>query len=165
MWGVDMKGTRMYYDTMAPTIPNPSDVATPRIVISGGEKPEFREKLAKGYDLVPTSGAGYKILCVIENVADAYVLTQGSTFKYDTCGPQALLTAMTGGIVDLKKALDMYNSNENAKVAEIVAACSLKYLQPDDESVQGSARWANSGGLITFINPDALFNVLKLLAD
>nr|CAD7406725.1 unnamed protein product [Timema cristinae] len=55
-----------------------------------------------GYSLAEAAGAGYKLLCVADGCADAFVLLKSSTYFWDTCGPHALLRSMGGGILDCK---------------------------------------------------------------
>lgn len=100
------------------------------------------------------SGAGYKILCVIEGHVDAYILTKGSTFKWDTCGPQAILKSFGGGIVDYQKWKSSSNDAENGN---FLASAGLKYDKPDsEEAVSEGQKWSNSGGIIAYIDAGVL---------
>lgn len=58
-----------------------------------------------GYVLAEAAGAGYKLLCVITGLADAYVLSQGTTFKWDLCGPHAILRALGGRVVEYESVM------------------------------------------------------------
>lgn len=91
---------------------------------------------------VCAAGAGYKSLKVIESDADIYFLSKASTFKWDTCGPQAILRALGGDILDMKKSI------KEKKPVE------LKYLI--DESS------GNEGGIIAYRN---LEDFEKLLGE
>ncbi|XP_010780254.1 inositol polyphosphate 1-phosphatase [Notothenia coriiceps] len=111
-------------------------------VLSSSEKPVVKEALTSlcGPDkLMFASGAGYKILCVIQGLADVYVLSGGSTFKWDSCAPHALLRALGGGVVDLHKCLQSSSGAE----------AELTYHQPRTEC-KGADRWANHGGLVAY---------------
>eukprot|EP00057_Strongylocentrotus_purpuratus_P003217 XP_003726193.1 PREDICTED: LOW QUALITY PROTEIN: inositol polyphosphate 1-phosphatase-like [Strongylocentrotus purpuratus] len=100
------------------------------------------------------SGAGYKILCVIEGHVDAYILTKGSTFKWDTCGPQAILKSLGGGIVDYQK---WKSSSTDAENGNFLASAGLKYDKPDsEEPVSEGQKWSNSGGIIAYIDAEVL---------
>ena len=100
------------------------------------------------------SGAGYKILCVIEGHVDAYILTKGSTFKWDTCGPQAILKSLGGGIVDYQK---WKSSSTGAENGNFLASAGLKYDKPDyEEPVSEGQKWSNSGGIIAYIDAEVL---------
>lgn len=67
---------------------------------------ETKSRLEKGgFTVVEAAGAGYKLLCVATGAASAYVLSKPSTFYWDTCAVQAILTAQGGGLVNYKQAL------------------------------------------------------------
>ncbi|XP_037303794.2 inositol polyphosphate 1-phosphatase [Pungitius pungitius] len=125
------------------------------VVLSSSEKPVVKEALSSlcGPDkLMYASGAGYKILCVIQGLADAYVLSEGSTFKWDSCAPHALLRALGGGVVDLAECLRTDHLME------------LTYHQPDTEC-KGAERWANRGGLVAYRDCSQLRSVIAPLRD
>ena len=52
-----------------------------------------------------SSGAGYKILKVIENDASIYFLSKNTTFKWDTCAGQAILNSIGGDVIDLQASI------------------------------------------------------------
>ncbi|XP_075997028.1 inositol polyphosphate 1-phosphatase [Genypterus blacodes] len=128
------------------------------LVLSSSEKEVVKEALASlcGPDkLVYASGAGYKILCVIQGLADVYVLSEGSTFKWDSCAPHALLLALGGGIVDLNKCLQP-SSEPDDHQAELV------YHQSNTEC-KGADRWANGGGLVAYRDQAQLHSIIGAL--
>uniref|UniRef100_A0A3P8SHY6 Inositol polyphosphate 1-phosphatase n=1 Tax=Amphiprion percula TaxID=161767 RepID=A0A3P8SHY6_AMPPE len=128
------------------------------VVLSSSEKQVVKEALTSlcGPDkLVYASGAGYKILCVIQGLADAYVLSEGSTFKWDSCAPHALLRALGGGIVDLSKTLQS-NVGPQDHMTE------LTYHQPHTEC-KGADRWANHGGLVAYRDCSQLCSIIGAL--
>ncbi|KAG5836275.1 hypothetical protein ANANG_G00252870 [Anguilla anguilla] len=98
-WGVSINGT-----INASSLPRPPGRSAAsadgdgelRAVLSSGEKQAVKDALGPlcGGGLVYVSGAGYKILCVILGLADLYVLSEGSTFKWDSCAPHAILRAL-----------------------------------------------------------------------
>lgn len=76
------------------------------IAVSGLEKEEMKEKLEKeGFTLISPAGAGFKILCVILDLIDAYVLSCGSTYYWDTCGCHAILKSLGGNIWNYQHAV------------------------------------------------------------
>lgn len=76
-------------------------------VLSSSEQTKFTKFLKQRlkYDIVYSSGAGHKILKLITRDADLNLLSRNTTFKYDTCGPQAILMAMGGNILDLNSTI------------------------------------------------------------
>ncbi|XP_054641097.1 inositol polyphosphate 1-phosphatase [Dunckerocampus dactyliophorus] len=125
------------------------------VVLSSSEKQAVKETLALlcgPEKLMYASGAGYKILCVIQGLADAYVLSEGSTFKWDSCAPHALLRALGGGVVDLTKSLEC---DSDVKV-------ELTYHQPYSEG-KGADRWANYGGLVAYGDSSQLSIIIRAL--
>lgn len=51
--------------------------------------------------IIRTGGAGYKVLQVIEGVADAYVFASPGCKKWDTCAPESVLRALGGTLTDI----------------------------------------------------------------
>ncbi|KAM4613571.1 inositol polyphosphate 1-phosphatase [Polymixia lowei] len=155
-WGVSCG------DIKACSISRPKDTADESkgrgrlsVVLSSSEKQVVKEALAPlcGPDkLMYASGAGYKILCVIQGLADVYVLSEGSTFKWDSCAPHALLQALGGGVVDLTKCLQSSSGTKDHQA-------ELTYHQPCTES-QGADRWANQGGLLAYLDCTSLHTVI-----
>ena len=123
-------------------------------MLSSSEKPVVKEALTSlcGPDkLMYASGAGYKILCVIQGLADAYVLSEGSTFKWDSCAPHALLRALGGGVVDLR----LQSGAEDQQT-------ELTYHRPN-AGCKGADRWANSGGLVAYRDCSKLRSIIGAL--
>lgn len=66
-------------------------------VVSSTEDEKYIKALKDlGYTVVFSAGAGHKILKVVCGDADLYLLSKNSTFKWDTCGPHAILNAIQG---------------------------------------------------------------------
>lgn len=102
------------------------------------------------------SGAGYKILCVIQGLADAYILSEGSTYKWDSCAPHALLRALGGGVVDLAVSLQQSDSGVQEPSTE------LTYHLPRADQT-GADRWANYGGLVAYRDCSQLRSIMGAL--
>lgn len=127
-------------------------------MLSSSEKQVVKEtltSLCSPNKLMYASGAGYKILCVIQGLADVYVLSEGSTFKWDSCAPHALLRALGGGIADLTKSLQ---SNSAAQEHQV----ELTYHQPYTEG-KGADRWSNHGGLVAYRDCCQLRSIVSAL--
>uniref|UniRef100_A0A3B4TEF2 Inositol polyphosphate 1-phosphatase n=2 Tax=Seriola dumerili TaxID=41447 RepID=A0A3B4TEF2_SERDU len=128
------------------------------VVLSSSEKQVVKESLTSlcsPEQLVYASGAGYKILCVIQGLADVYVLSEGSTFKWDSCAPHALLRALGGGVVDLTKSLQSSSGSQDHQT-------ELTYHQPYAEC-KGADRWANHGGLVAYRDCSQLRSIVAAL--
>ncbi|CAM4658035.1 unnamed protein product [Lepidochelys olivacea] len=152
-WGVSYQGTSLCSLSRPPLRPEPS------VVLSRSETPAIQRVLRPLYGerLLFASGAGYKMLCVILGLAEAYVLSEGSTFKWDSCAPHAILRALGGGMVDLEAALQAWRAGQRGALPE------LTYSQPAGGAV-GAERWANRGGLVAFMHREHLEVVLATLA-
>lgn len=98
-WGVsigDLRANNIQRSNEAPNV----------VVFSTSEDSPVLDKIKEQhYGLVFAAGAGYKILSVILNNAKWFLLTKGSTYKWDTCAPHAILNSLGGGIIDLKESL------------------------------------------------------------
>ncbi|PNF33696.1 Inositol polyphosphate 1-phosphatase [Cryptotermes secundus] len=124
-------------------------------VLSGSEDPNLKCRLrSAGYVVAEASGAGYKQLCVARGNADLYLLTKGSTFMWDTCGPHAILRSLGGGIVSYKRVLE---NGENLEEAE------LKYGANHTAEEQCSASHCNLEGIIAFRDRSLVHELVKIL--
>jgi inositol polyphosphate 1-phosphatase len=94
-----------------------------------------------GFKTITSAGAGYKILKVIESHACLYFLSKGTTFKWDSCAPHAILRSLDGDIIDLKESI----SNRKP--------ISLTYREDEDK--------CNSNGLIAYRKIDDLMALLS----
>ncbi|CAL1607890.1 unnamed protein product [Knipowitschia caucasica] len=167
-WGVSCDGLSLC------SLPRPDSGAAPGLsaVLSSSEKPSVKSALSSLCSRLDfASGAGFKILCVIQGLADVYVLSEASTFKWDSCAPHVLLRAMGGGVVDLRKALEAGGrgqaepsqaelSQAEPSQAELSQA-ELSYHQPN--ACSGADRWANAGGLVAYRDRAQLRRVIQAL--
>ncbi|XP_066138311.1 inositol polyphosphate 1-phosphatase isoform X2 [Euwallacea fornicatus] len=114
---------------------------TNNVCLGENENEAIRQSLKNdGYNLVISRGAGYKLLTV---VLDAYVLSKGTTFLWDTCGPHAILSALGGGIVEWAAAAHGQNN-------------SILYNCSNDGSK------CNEKGIIAYRNERVLERLLRL---
>lgn len=140
-WGVCAGGRCMFDVSPAPKPDACIATGRKRAVTSRSEDKAIKDALVKqGFDVVCAAGAGYKALCVVDSSADIYVLSKGSTYQWDTCGPQAILRAMGGDIADWSKAC------QSGKVTKDEA---LKYSTLSGHSEEHSHK-CNTGGVIAF---------------
>ncbi|XP_042652842.1 inositol polyphosphate 1-phosphatase [Tyto alba] len=153
-WGVAYGDTRLCSLSPPPLRPAP-----PRVVLSRAEGEAVRAALGPPCGNGPrfAAGAGYKMLCVILGLADAYVLSEGSTFAWDACAPHAILRALGGGTVALAGALRARREGDTGPPPELVYNCPV-------EGAAGAERWANRGGLVAYVHPQHLEAVLAALA-
>ncbi|VEN57918.1 unnamed protein product [Callosobruchus maculatus] len=113
------------------------------ICLSSSESQTVKQKLIeKGFQLVEASGAGYKIMTVILGLSDVYLLTKGTTYKWDTCAPHAILKSMGGDVLDF---LDSVISEE----------CSIDY------STKGPN--CNTNGIIAYRDRETVEQVLEIM--
>ncbi|XP_061076949.1 inositol polyphosphate 1-phosphatase [Conger conger] len=123
------------------------------VVLSVSEKQAMKDALGPlcGGKLMYVSGAGYKILCVILGLADLYVLSEGSTFKWDSCAPHAILRSLGGGVVNLAECLKGGPPTE------------LDYHQPSSGHT-GAELWANHGGIVAYLDSKRLARLIGALS-
>lgn len=117
------------------------------VLLSRIEDPDIKTKLEESqFKILEAAGAGYKLISVALGQAAAYVLSKGSTYRWDICGPHSVLQSQGGGLLDFKK----YTSHPDCFGA------IMKYSNMDSEV-------SNEGGLIAYRNRetlDILTNVL-----
>ncbi|XP_062366833.1 LOW QUALITY PROTEIN: inositol polyphosphate 1-phosphatase [Cinclus cinclus] len=153
-WGVAHGDTRLC--SLSPPAPRPC----PRVVLSRAEGAAVRGALGSlgGGPPLFAAGAGYKLLCVALGLADAFVLSQATTFAWDSCAPHAILRALGGGVVALEGALRAQREGGTEEPPELV------YHRPQPGRA-GPERWANRGGLVAFVHPQHLRAVLAALGE
>lgn len=121
------------------------------ICISSSEDEQIKNKLLEnGYKLIEASGAGYKILMVINGIADAYLLTKNSTFMWDTCGPQAILNALGGDILIYEEMI----KNEEKPI---------KYQTRTGTSKVDAC--CNVGGILAYRNKNTLSKLINIFVN
>lgn len=159
------------------------------VVVSGSESECLRSRLASRYTVVEAAGAGHKQLCVALGEADAYLLTRPTTFRWDACGPHALLAALGGGVVDCKRIagadpdsplppshlLECPGLTEALpSMLDLEARFGLRYNDGDEdacrqsndgaenvnESSSSTAKWCNKGGIIAYRHPRFLLQLV-----
>jgi len=131
-----------------------SKVRTNIVCLSSSENDSIKKSLKdKGFTLVEAAGAGYKILTVITGHADAYVLSKDTTFKWDTCGPQAILKSLGG---DVLKFDDAVKKSYRA----------LEYGDGSGEVGNESkiVKYCNTGGIIAYRDKDVYMEIVKALS-
>lgn len=117
------------------------------ILIGRSENEDLKTKLREaGFTLTEVAGAGHKTLSVALGAAAAYVLSKGSTYKWDTCATQAILRSVGGGIIDYQKFVENPDSDD----------LDLKYSTT-------STNAANKGGLIAYRDTEVLRTLKKIL--
>lgn len=79
-------------------------------VVSSSEDEKYIKALRDlGYTVVFSAGAGYKIMKVLCGDADLFLLSKNTTFKWDTCGPHAILNAIDGGLFKIEDIIESNN--------------------------------------------------------
>ncbi|TRY97761.1 hypothetical protein DNTS_008265 [Danionella cerebrum] len=145
VWGVSYSGVNVC--SLTPRHSRSHDHLS--VLLSSSERREVKEALATAATLTFAAGAGYKILCVLQGLADVYVLSEGSTFKWDSCAPHAILRALGGGVCDLKQCV---SARANGEVQN---ASQITYHQPHSGS-NGVEKWANRGGILAYLDPSVI---------
>lgn len=113
-------------------------------VISTSEKDAIKAALARvcGGSVFPAAGAGYKSLCVVQGLADIYIFSEDSTYKWDSCAAHAILRAMGGGMVDMKECLER-SPEPGLDLPQLL-------YHMENKGASGVDLWANKGGLIAY---------------
>uniref|UniRef100_A0A8C5QHY3 Inositol polyphosphate 1-phosphatase n=1 Tax=Leptobrachium leishanense TaxID=445787 RepID=A0A8C5QHY3_9ANUR len=90
------------------------------------------------------AGAGYKCLCVVQDLVDFYVFSDDTTFKWDSCAPHAILRSLGGGILDLSECL------KKIRHKNILSDQPHLLYNKEVEGAVGADRFCNKGGLIAY---------------
>lgn len=137
-------------------------------IFSSSERADLlQQMLDLGYEFAFSAGAGHKALKVITGEVDAYVLSKGSTFKWDTCAPQAILRSLNGDIIDFK------NSIKEGKPIPLTYTKAEESVEKEEEGGEGvdedlnkQKDWkCNSNGLIAVKDLNLLEKLLEKLKE
>jgi len=139
----------------------------PTILISSSESQDITDILSQKFTLREVAGAGYKLLGVCEKLGAGYLLTKSSNYKWDCCGPHAVLLSLGGGIVSYEKFEQMCTSSASneANHFHIQSLPQIVYNRPDQEEATGAQRWCNVGGIVAYSDPTLLNEVASLLKN
>lgn len=97
-------------DLKVTNLPHTTFKNTKLAVVSSSEDEKYIKALRDlGYTVVFSAGAGYKIMKVICGDADLFLLSKNTTFKWDTCGPHAILNAIDGGLFKIEDIIESNN--------------------------------------------------------
>ncbi|XP_045494397.1 inositol polyphosphate 1-phosphatase [Colias croceus] len=90
------------------------------ILMSSAENEEVIEKFKNiGWEVQSMSGAGHKLLKVALGEASAYIVSKGTTFRWDTCAPHSIICAKGGDVVCYKNHTQLkYNNPQNMDIQE-----------------------------------------------
>jgi len=165
VWGVAYNGLSVHSAScQLPDATPDLSLASRSVVTSTSENAQILHRLSRKFAVEYAAGARYKILCTADQLVTSYVLSQSNTFKWDTCGPHAILLAKGGGIVDLHQAVDA--AGRGWPIDKVAVECQLRYNQANDGySAEAVECWGNNGGVIAYRDVDVLADILAALTS
>ncbi|XP_074658981.1 inositol polyphosphate 1-phosphatase-like [Tubulanus polymorphus] len=132
------------------------------VILSSSESKSTQNLISKKYHLQQASGAGYKMLCVIDSLVDSYLLSLTTTYKWDSCAAHAILRSKGGGVVDFTNAVQIMKQGGQASLIQKLYDLQLKY-NAANVGADGAARWQNVDGMLAYRNLDDLIELLHEL--
>ncbi|XP_022119917.2 inositol polyphosphate 1-phosphatase [Pieris rapae] len=115
------------------------------ILMSSAENENVISKFKDlGWEIQSVPGAGHKLLKIALGEATAYIVSKGTTFRWDTCGPHSILSSLGGDII---------NFTDFALV---------KYNDPDNLDTQ---MYCNTHGIIAFLNQHVCNEIQEVLKE
>ncbi|XP_041970442.1 inositol polyphosphate 1-phosphatase [Aricia agestis] len=113
------------------------------ILMSSSEEPEIIQKfINSGWEVKFEAGAGNKLMKVALGEAKAYLVTKGTTFRWDTCAPHAILKAKGGDVLNKTYKPIKYNDEKNLDTQE----------------------YCNKDGITAFTNQNVFEDIKKILS-
>ena len=132
-----------------------------KIAVSRSESEDVKKTLlTSGASIFTISGVGHKLLQVIDANVDFYVLSHPSSFKWDTCAADAILSSMGGGVIAYNKAVALKSAMKEIDETSL-NKCRLRYHTPDDKK---GKKWSNTHGVIAFQSFPKVFKLLDYLS-
>ena len=135
----------------------------PAILLSSSESQHIKDSFQDKFVVQEVAGAGYKLLGVSQGHADAYILTKSSNYKWDCCGPHAILRSIGGGIVNYEEVQEIARTVDLDY--DLSKLMQIKYHIPDQPELTGPQRWCNDGGIIAYQSLKMLQNVYTTLSN
>lgn len=119
--------------------------------MSSCEDRDNLQKLASAdFEIVSPAGAGYKVLCVILGLVDAFVSSLNSTFFWDTCAGHAILRSMNG---------NMWIYEDAVKYGR-----DLKSRLYGEKNESGESKvYSNKGGIIVCKDENLVRRIVEIL--
>ena len=173
-WGICYDDCRVH--SVAPPEPEVDSIPDHLNIITSASEPEdIQHKLLNSTDsslkfkIHHSAGAGYKALCAINHTVHAYLLTKDSTYRWDTCAPQAVLSAQGGGLCNFKAALNMAkelisNGHSNDHVIDCIHKnCQVTYNVVDRtiDVTKINSLCQNVEGIIAYVDKECLLKIIK----
>ncbi|XP_059046141.1 inositol polyphosphate 1-phosphatase [Achroia grisella] len=138
IWGVSYGTTKEWGTTESK-----SDSESNIVLMSSAENPEIVNKMKKAnLEVKSVPGAGHKLLKVALGEAGIYIVSKGTTFRWDTCAPHSILQALGGDIVSYS------------------TYTPITYNDPEDVDTQ---QFCNSDGVIAYSDIKVFENIKKIL--
>ncbi|XP_060065105.1 inositol polyphosphate 1-phosphatase-like [Ylistrum balloti] len=156
MWGVCVGDTRVN-SLSKESINNPRD--KPIILMSTSESEDVQNTFRKKSSIHYAAGAGYKLLCAIQGLADSYILSKSSTYKWDACGPHAILLSIGGGLISFKNLKDADLQGSETLVRDL----QIRYHKADRPGASGADKWCNDGGVVAYTSSAMLKTIKEII--
>lgn len=139
----------------------------PKIVMSKSESEQVQKALSSKYKLIFASGAGFKILATVIGLANAYVLSHQSIYRWDCCALHAILLAMGGGIISYKHAVELACKSQAELSLPDLEHLQLNYVKASGAIANRRCSLPNSTeslpGIIAYRSVDDARDILNLL--
>ena len=133
------------------------------LLTSASDADETHDKFSRDYTIHNASGAGYKLLCVIHGLADAYVLSKNTTYKWDTCGPHAILLAQGGGVISYKSLCEL--AQRDLSILNKFVGIQIVYGRDDKPENFDIKNWCKSEGIVAYGSHESLQRIVNTLKD
>jgi inositol polyphosphate 1-phosphatase len=155
MWGVAVNDCRVFSLPYQKTNNQKQNLS---VLMSKSEKPDVQKKFRASCSVDHVAGAGYKLLCVNQGLADAYVLSNNSTYMWDCCAPHAILLAQNGGVISYKSLCDF--NGDPTSCSELNLTHQITY-HFDNTTGTGAQKWSNQKGIVAYCSLETLTAIIQ----
>ncbi|PAA76683.1 hypothetical protein BOX15_Mlig013832g3 [Macrostomum lignano] len=166
VWGACIGDARVTSVPHGRDQPPVGEAEKPAVVTSMSDCKKLGTYLCENFDILTAPGAGYKLLCVIDRLCSAYVLSKDNTYRWDTCAPHAILRSQGGGVVKHQQALtaDLSGGGGSGGGAcdKALRDLQLTYHKAEPKA-SGSNAWCNMQGVIAYSDPEVLQRLVASL--
>ncbi|XP_064614641.1 inositol polyphosphate 1-phosphatase-like [Liolophura sinensis] len=161
-WGVSIGNLQV--NSLSQPVEVQSTVPRGIVMLSSSEDPQVEGALKAVSQVTYASGAGYKILVTVLGLVDAYVISKSTTYKWDVCGPHAIMKSRGGGVVRYSKATQLFKEKAGQLTESDLCELQVRYATPDKVNAQGAKMWCNEGGIIVYSEKTFLLKLLEKLS-
>lgn len=124
------------------------------MLLSENENEDLKHCLSSRFHVITAKGAGFKLQMICEGLADVWICTSGTTFKWDTCAGHVMLKTNIGNNVT-RSSMQTRSSKKHQKTIHSscqgnLIECNTFVRENECKEIDYLKSVSNSNGVIAF---------------